>query len=100
MSKNHTVAGSVLHTWMMSAYSMELCQKYILLWKTIMHSFSLFCSEITQPEGPHLGDVAATRASLYPQLTSCTDATVQQTAGAQPYQQAKEVFLLRTRTDN
>lgn len=65
-----------------------------------VYSFSLLCWEIMQPESPHLRDVAATRASLFLHLTSCTDATAQQTARAQPYQQAKEVPLLRTRADN
>lgn len=65
-----------------------------------VYSFLLLCCEIMRPESPHLRDVAATRASLFLQLTSCTDATAQQTAGAEPYQQAKEVPLLLTRADN
>lgn len=47
----------------------------------------------------HRGDVDATRAPLFffPPTDSCTDATAQQTAGAQPYQQAKQVPTLQTK---
>lgn len=47
----------------------------------------------------HRRDVDATRAPLFffPPTDLCTDATAQQTAGAQPYQQAKEVPLLQTK---
>lgn len=34
---------------------------------------------------------------FFPPTDSCTDATAQQTAGAQPYQQAKQVSVLQTK---
>lgn len=59
------------------------------------HSFSLL-GEIMRPLTEEIL-MQPEPLSFFSPTDSCTDATAQQTAGAQPYQQAKEVPLLQTK---
>lgn len=60
------------------------------------HGFSLLC-EIMRPLTEEMLMQPEPLFFFFPPTDLCTDATAQQTAGAQPYQQAKEVPLLQTK---